>query len=243
MPAIREQLATIGSRNKRVNVRPPSPEVLGLIGDYPRLFDRESLFCAQTPVNFLGAMIVEVLKPELKQIISSAKYDLKQIHKLESPVRLLTDVSILLPSTNASLTVPYVLHKTGCGLNAGVVLTGNLAGVVINTHSVEEGKSRPLKVERIWNDEVLAKMSFSDPHFLTNLRLLNFFRNFNDSCRQDRTTLPFIEYLINDSYQLLKKTYRYTTQAFFALCQDILPREVSKQMSYSDFHFTRSRLY
>ncbi len=238
---VRETINLTGYREIRYLSRAPSAAITGLEGFCSYLYSKGNPYvCSATPMNFIGAMIVELLKPDLTSIIEARGYDSGKLVTLKQPVKLIRNAEILYPNQTGSVTVPYLLHKADCGNYVGVVLGGDLAGLLVQTSQIESGGLASLVPFRVWNDSLLGPRDIYEPKFILDLAL-EIARQKPHGILEDRSnTKSEVLKLINDLLAEIKQTYKYTSQAFLGLCQDVLPMQVRKQMRYHDFHFTRS---
>jgi len=219
----------------------PTPFVAKLARLEPDFYKPEHLgLCSNTPINTVAAMLVEKLRYDLIDLCDEFFCPAEFANSISNhkAVELMHNVPLdfsQISSQQENTIVSHVLYKRGCGKLTGIVLTGDLAGVILDGYPEEEVFIQGMRPNRIWNDGHLRLLKYDQPQLLTAIESMTHLISYNDYYNAYNFQARLRE-LINDNYHYLCQKYDLVSEAFFDLSYEILPREVTSQMLYANFH-------
>lgn len=235
-----------GGEYRTLNCR-PSDEILRLAKTRQVLFDESSVeLCQDSPKNFIGAMVTMLNQRELMQIIENYFFRFpldyfetafSGIDRLKRPVVMLSDVPLVEEQSRnlkpelvpLGPVVPSVLFKQFCGARAGVVLTGPLAGLILETVDFSRDPGGGLLASRIWNDHRLLESDPPSPPRFSLIKDKRFGLDLPDGLQREL-------YLAADEIYLRSLPDGiWTTELFFRFC-----RELEIEVDETNFTFSRS---
>jgi len=213
----------------------PDKLLTDIIDHNPNFYAKENAeLCDRTPANMITVLMIRCLANDITKILKKVSYNVTLDKTFREPFNILHDVPIEMNSKN--IEVQNVLYKGGCDRFSAVVLTGELAGLIVNPYPLSMTMETGMVPNRIWNDDLLETSIFDKPSFILNLedtiaRTQYGNENLVDGYLEVKKTL-------DQGYSELKRKYKYTSEAFFQLCQEVLDYEVASKMSYDDFYRT-----
>lgn len=211
----------------RILSRPPSPEISALAGLDASIFQEAnntpSHLCAATPANMVGSLVVELEKERYQRIYRALESDVPRA--IRQPVELIRDIPVRLGSLE--FMAGDVLLKRASGEHNAVVLTGPLAGLILERSEGSGHYTDGMTASRVWNDSRLVTI---DPELpLPFAHLLALRPHYLD--REEARFRAILEEVLDRG--------NWSVEAFFHLCGLVLPREVSGKMDTGEFHYTR----
>lgn len=139
----------------RILSREPNTRLMAIAEQVSDVYDPEGGgMCDKSPVNFIGAMLLSMLEGRQSRI---TQMELSVPQGIDKPIEILHDVPVSVYQRNGSyedlgFTADEVLFKWGCGRDLGVVLNGDLPGLLLRPISNQEAHTR-LTVTRLWNNQ------------------------------------------------------------------------------------------
>lgn len=132
-------------------------EIPSLVDVQPKQVSKErELLCDETQVNFVRAFLLMEKTVDLATIIGRYTPVAQLPSRIVSPFQVLSDVFISVPGVDDranTVRAEQVLVKKSIGADSGVVISGPLAGVIVNTNYGQN--SHPV-AERVWTEQVFA---------------------------------------------------------------------------------------
>jgi|GEM_PF-1389070 len=219
---------------KRTLANSPSRRLSDLVQKEPSLLNHEvGSLCVKTPINYLGALIAEQGQAEIRLLIRGTRFS--DLYSQIPPLMLIENQVVNI--SEEKIVVPLVLVKQGCGRHSGLILTGDFAGLILKAYPVEQVQQEGMITNRVWNDELLSQRVWDSPEILSSYQ--SYIMISRDRTKRElEASIELTQYFIT-RYEELKQNYQYTFKAFFALCEQLLPREVVARMNYSKFAISR----
>lgn len=150
--------------NNRVMSRPPSAHMLGLHDLKGNIFDRHTTsVCSLSPGYFIGSLLL--LKYKQQVVDGYASHGLAPPTDLLQPVRSIYDVPLFIynrdveVSESLGLSAPHVLLKRASGGNKGLIMEGDLAGLILNLVTKAANPQEGMIVGKVWNNELMERIS------------------------------------------------------------------------------------
>ena len=140
----------------RILSREPNSKLMAIAEQVSDLYDSEGGgMCYKSPVNLIGAMLLSTLEGRQLGI---TQMGLSVPRGIDVPIEIMHDVQISVYRRNGTyedlgIVANEVLFKWGCGRDLGVVLSGDVQGLLLRPVSNKDPKRR-LSVTRIWNNQV-----------------------------------------------------------------------------------------
>lgn len=233
--------------------RPLTPEMAAIAQYEPGIFKIErGLICHNSPTNFIGALLVALNKPVNERLLRNSGVNIP--HRIQQPFDLLENVPLTYYDEAAEDYKPtgqvaeQVLYKGICGLDVGVVISGPLSGLILDT---QDG-TNPLDalcINRVWNDSIasqkdlpykpIVEITQPDVAITPRAKKLQHYPNLSS------VDLMYLNWGIADrNRQLFKAKLQnlqgqagqmYTSEMFFKLCQ-----ENGISVDENNFHLTRT---
>lgn len=221
---------------RRALVRTPSRAINTLAKKIPTIFNEEVIThntCQATTVNFVATLVIAKYLHKYHEIYRRYHVDEEQLNQKEARILVPYQVHQKLPllykdgDTISTVEAPSVLVKHAVGHLVGVVLTGELAGLIvygIGNTEVAQG----MGISRIWNDDPLGEVGYDLPAFVLH--------HLTDSEGNDNKLLIELTQEFKRHYENDPHTRQFTgsMKTFIGLC-----KERGIQVDEKAFHATR----
>lgn len=122
--------------------------------------------CQNAPKNFLGALLLGLNKDTNIDVLAEGIFEIPR--QIDRPFVLLKDVPLSVHHSGEGyeqlgLTAESVLFKMVCGTRLGVILTGDLSGIILQPQNNKE-PAESMCINKAWNDRLLTLTDFGFPY-------------------------------------------------------------------------------
>ena len=228
----------------RVISKEPNKLLRRITDSHPGFFSEQNAgLCNKTPLNMIAVLLLRSLEKEILEIFQDYEIEISINHypNLHRCVSLFSDIPIRINTNSRSdqsplIRVPFVLHKQYCGYESAVVLTGDLAGLIVNPFPLEKTQYCGMVPNRLWNDYQATEILLADePQFFGNLKC-----RLNNEPGQLSYISAYhaVKNLYEERLQQLSQSDKYVSELFFELCQQLFYQGLTTQMNFDDFYRT-----
>lgn len=194
--------------------------------------------CDSSPGNFIGALLAHLHREELQDYYHSHQHVLprgyQQAIEVVDHYKLyiwnnLRKIYKVVPDQER-LDLGPALVKKDCGVEAAVILSGPLAGLISSAHSSRGRKGKFFCVNRVWNDTPLKRWSEVEKKNVYDMPYTVEITHRQWKLEMDAGA----EHLIARCFRELVDQYPWASAAFFHLLS-----EANIPFEREDFHCTR----